>query len=355
MRARTRIVTRTITVAPSDLAPPIPVDAEQSLAAGTTSATVTWTDATAPAGTTYAVTVTDEAGAAVTPASGSGLGPWVFPTANAKSYIPTIASTATDGQTAQSSALVAVAAAVSGAGWDVALDLDLTGLDAATLADDTTTVVTRSAVAVATVWASETSNSGTVVAGATGLRVDGGSATGSVSALIDLAAAASLTLPDDIMSGVAIDIYMTTLDDWTAAGTAWRAGISDELIRFSLGGSSTVQGRLTGSNQDRRIATNESFTTWASNEALPATAWVVTLRVDSGSVVWAWYSLGADAVSDAYLDSLTDAVLLGSTVTADVTSAPAGTRYGALLYGGVMAQLNAAFTLTRMRVRTRRV
>ena len=157
------------------------------------------------------------------------------------------------------------------------------------------------------------------------------------------------------MSGAAVDIYMTTLADWTAAGTAWRAGISAEQTRFSVGDCHTVQGRLTGSNQDRRIATNESFTTWASNEALPATAWVVTLRVDSGSVVWAWYSLGADAVSDAYLDSLTDAVLLSSTVTADVASAPAGTRYGALLYGGVMSQLNAAFTLTRMRVRTRRV
>lgn len=242
----------------------------------------------------------------------------------------------------------------SSPGWDVALDLDLTGLTSATLTDDTTTVVTRAAggAAVATVWASEVSNGGTVTAGATGLVVSGASGAGSVSALIDVGTAAGLTLPDDIMAGVAVDLYMTALGDWVTATSAWRAGLSATQARFSVSASNTVQGRLNGAAQDRRIATDESFTTVATAEALPTGAWVVTIRVDAGGVCWAWY--GTTPPSDADLDSLAGAVLLSATVTADITSAPAGTRYGAALYAGVMSQLQPVFTWTRMRVRTRR-
>lgn len=338
----------------TDLAQPTP-PATQRLASTATTASLTWTHATAPAGTTYVFSCTDELGAAVSASSGSNLGPYVIPVSAGKSYTARLRATGPDGQLSQSSTMVTVAAAAgTSPGWDVALDLDLTGLTSATLADDTTTVVTRAAggATVATVWASEVSNGGTVTAGSTGLVVSGASGAGSVSALIDVGATAGLTLPDDIMAGVAVDLYLTDLGDWVTATSAWRAGLSATQARFSVSSSNTVQGRLNGANQDRRIATDESFTAWATAEALPTGAWVVTLRVDAGGVCWAWY--GTTPPSDADLDTLTGAVLLSATVVADITSAPAGTRYGAALYAGVMSQLQPVFTWTRMRVRTRR-
>jgi hypothetical protein len=326
--------------------------------AGTTSVSLTWTHAGAPGGLTYALTATDTAtGDPVVPTSGSGLGPYALPTSDGQEIICTLLCTRTaDGQTARSLPYYVAINEVAPAtpGWDVALDLDLTGLTSATLADDTTTVVTRAAggANVATVWASEVSNGGTVTAGSTGLVVSGAAGTGSVSALIDVGAAAGLTLPADIMAGVAIDLYMDALGDWVTATSAWRAGLSATQARFSVSSSNTVQGRLNGALQDRRVASDESFTTVATAEALPSGAWVVTLRVDSGSVCWAWY--GTTPPSDADLDSLTGAVLLSASVTADISSPAAGTRYGAALHAGVMSQLQPVFTWTRMRVRTRR-
>jgi hypothetical protein len=353
-RLRTRIVTRTLSVTPADLTAPTP-PAPQSLASSATTASLTWTHAGAPPGTTYALAVVDEAGTTVTPDSGSGLGPYVIPVASGKAYSATLTATGTDGQTSQSSALVQVAASGSAPGWDVALDLDLTGLTVATLTSGDETDVTRSdgGATVATVWSLAISNSGDTTAGATGIRCNGASAGGSVSALIDVADAADLTMPGDMMHGLAVDIYLDDLGDWTGAGTAWRAGISADQTRFSAGTSSTVQGLLSTTLQNRRIATNESFTTWASGEAIPTGAWVVTLLVLSGEVVWAFY--GADAASDADLDALTDAALLSATIGADVSSAPAGTRYGTALYAGIMAQLQADLTWTRLRVRRRRL
>ena len=90
-----------------DLTAPTP-PAAQSLASSATTASVTFTHPGAPAGVTYALTVTDEADAAVTPDSGSGLGAWVFPVASDKAYAATIEATGTDGQTSQSTALVRV-------------------------------------------------------------------------------------------------------------------------------------------------------------------------------------------------------------------------------------------------------
>jgi hypothetical protein len=130
-----------------DLTAPTP-PAAQSLASSATTASVTFTHPGAPAGVTYALTVTDEADAAVTPDSGSGLGAWVFPVASDKAYAATIEATGTDGQTSQSTALVKVAAAGGAApGWDTDY-FDLTDLDVATLTNGATTGVTRATVAV---------------------------------------------------------------------------------------------------------------------------------------------------------------------------------------------------------------
>jgi hypothetical protein len=116
----------------ADLTAPTP-PAAQSLASTATTASVTYTHPGAPPGTTYGLTVTDEADAAVTPDSGSGLGPWVFPVASDKSYRHTIRATGTDGQVADASGIVQVQPDISSdfplegaAGWRVVYTADLT-------------------------------------------------------------------------------------------------------------------------------------------------------------------------------------------------------------------------------------
>jgi hypothetical protein len=108
-RLRTRIIPR-----PGgsvvDLTPPTP-PSPQSLASSATTASLTWTHTGAPAGTTYALTVVDDAGASVSPSSGSGLGAYVIPVTTGKAYTARLRATGTDGQIAQSSALVYVATA----------------------------------------------------------------------------------------------------------------------------------------------------------------------------------------------------------------------------------------------------
>lgn len=73
--------------------------------AGTTSVSLTWTHPGAPAsGITYTLTATDTAtGSAVTPSSGSGLGPYVLPTTDGQEIVVTLAVTRTaDSQVARS-------------------------------------------------------------------------------------------------------------------------------------------------------------------------------------------------------------------------------------------------------------
>ena len=132
MRSRTRIVVQRIVTGGADLTAPTP-PAAQSLASTATTASVTYTHPGAPGGTTYALTVTDEADASVTPSSGSGLGPWVFPVASDKAYRHTIRATGTDGQVADASGLVQVQPDIGtdfplegAAGWRVVYTSDLT-------------------------------------------------------------------------------------------------------------------------------------------------------------------------------------------------------------------------------------
>jgi hypothetical protein len=350
-------LTRLAAAAVADLTAPTPPAQGPPEPVGTTSVSLTYTHSGAPSGTTYTLSVTNIAdGTAITPSSGSGLGPYVIPTSDGLTAVHRMVASQ-GGQTARSDVGVIVVeeAATPAAGWTAALDLDLTGLTTATLTDGVVNTVTRASggATVASVWASSASNAGTVTAGAAGLRCDGASGTGSVNALIDLEAAAGLALPDDAMNGLAVTFHLTNLTDWTGTGTAWRVGLSADQARFSTGTSNTVQGLLSTTQQQRRIATNESFTNWGSAEATPSGAWCVTLLIQGGSVLWAFY--GTTTPSDADLTALTGAVLLSSTVTADVTDAPAGTRYGASLFGGIMAQLQAGFTLTRVVVKTRNV
>lgn len=116
----------------ADLLPPTP-PAPQELASTATTASLTWTHASAPEGTTYALSAVDEAGSSVSASSGSGLGPYVLPVASGQSYIARLRATGADGQIAQSSALVQVQPDVAtdfplegAAGWRVVYTASLT-------------------------------------------------------------------------------------------------------------------------------------------------------------------------------------------------------------------------------------
>lgn len=102
----------------ADLSAPTP-PAAQSLANTATTASATWTHSGAPAGTTYACSVIGTDGSTPT-ATGTGLGAWTWPVDSGVSYRATLAATGTDGQTAQSSALVMVQP-------DVATDFPIAG------------------------------------------------------------------------------------------------------------------------------------------------------------------------------------------------------------------------------------
>lgn len=343
----------------ADLTAPTPPAQGPPEASGTTSVSVTYTHAGAPAGTTWEIIVTDQSdGSTVTPSSGSGLGPYVLPTTNGCRYVHQMRATGPDGQEALSLARIVVveAAGAETPGWDTVLDLDLTGLTVATLSSGPATQTVTRAVGgatVATVWTHAASNAGTITAGATGITADGASGTGSVSALIDIEAAAGLTLPIDAMAGLAVTLYLTGATDMGTSANAVRVGISATQERFSIGTCNTVQLVASGSGvHDRRISTAESFTTWASAQTNPAAAWTVTLLILGGDSVWAFY--GTSAASDADLDALTGAVRCSGTITADVSDAMDSTRYGAALHAGIMGQLQAGTTWTRATVRRRR-
>lgn len=135
-----------------DLTAPTP-PAPQSLASTATTASLTWTHAGAPAGTTYALSVVDEANASVTPSSGSGLGAWVIPVASGKAYTARLQATGPDGQLSQSSALVFVAAAsapVAGAWTQIGLVnfIGATAQTFTTTGDKTVTLADASTVTV---------------------------------------------------------------------------------------------------------------------------------------------------------------------------------------------------------------
>ncbi len=161
-RLRTRIVPRPSATA--DLTAPTPPAQGPPEASGTTSVSVTYTHAGAPAGTQWTLFVRSTAdGSTVTPASGSGLGPYVLTTADGSSFMHWMEAEAPDGQTSRSLArLVRVeqdladAYPVEGsAGWRTVREWDLraqgtqgpipNGAGTITLGSDT--VTTRGATA----------------------------------------------------------------------------------------------------------------------------------------------------------------------------------------------------------------
>jgi hypothetical protein len=159
-RLRTRIVPRPGTTA--DLTAPTPPAQGPPEPVGTTSVSLTYTHPGAPAGTTYTLSVTDQStGSAITPSSGSGLGPYVIPTSDGLRAVHRMVASA-GGQTSRSDVgIIAVEQDVAdaypvegSAGWREVWECDLTaettqgpipaGASTITLSGDT--ITTRGAV-----------------------------------------------------------------------------------------------------------------------------------------------------------------------------------------------------------------
>lgn len=201
-------------------------------------------------------------------------------------------------------------------GWETLLDLDLTGLDAATLTSGTTTTVTRDSATVAAVKVLDyNSNGGAVTAGASGLLIAGLSASaGHMAAGIDLEAHLGLTLPDDVLDDIVVHLYLAGLAGWTGGSDAWQAGLmKSSNINFSLGNDLSVRANHDAVGQDRFTSTNDANTSWAANESTPAGAWVVSILLRGGQIAEAWYTLG-DAPDDATVSA--GGRVLASTLTA---------------------------------------
>lgn len=218
MRSRTRIVTRTISTTGADLTAPTP-PAAQSLASTATTASVTYTHPGAPGGTTYALTVTDEADASVTPSSGSGLGPYVFPVASGKAYKARLRATGTDGQVADGVALVMVQPAGA---WTKVGDVSFVGATAQTFTttgDKTVTLADASTVTVNATMSVGNITTGTAGVDATrGLVADVPGAVGSTAYRLRTAVPVSPSVgsTDDLLAVI----------DWRpnmASGTGQRA------------------------------------------------------------------------------------------------------------------------------------
>jgi len=329
----------------TDLTAPTP-PAPQSLASSATTASVTWTHAGAPPGTTYALTVVDSEDDEIAPDSGSGLGPWVFPVVLGRAYSATLTATGADGQTSQSSALVAVAS-TGGASW-TRTTVDLTDLDVATLSAGSTTAVTRDAVTVASIKVVNfNANNGAVTAGASGITISGGGAAGSMSIGTNLVALFGLTLPDDVLADAIVHLHFTGLADWTGGTDGWDAGImNDTSANLSTGSGFSVRADYDAAGQDRVVSTNNATTNWVPNEATPAGAWIVSILLRGGNVAEAVYTLGSTLPTPA--DVLTGAVPLGRTVAA------LGTRWAATtLWASVRAIWRPNLTLTAITLETR--
>jgi len=181
MSRRGYIAVEAATGALDALTAPTPPAQGPPSAQGTTSVSVTWTHPTAPAsGITYALTATDLSdGSAVTPSSGSGLGPYVLPTSDGQEIVVTLAVTRTsDGQVARSLpyyVAVESSSSIPGA-WTQIADVNFVGATTQTFTttgDKTVTLANASTVTVNATMSVGTITTGTAGADATrGLIAD---------------------------------------------------------------------------------------------------------------------------------------------------------------------------------------
>ena len=287
MRARTRIVTRTISTTGADLTAPTP-PAAQSLTSTATTASVTYTHPGAPGGTTYALTVTDEADASVTPSSGSGLGPYTFPVASDKAYKARLRATGIDGQVADGVALVMVQPA-----------------DPLAWAAPAAALVTAGTTSGAVTWATPTGGTPGYTYGAAGIVSD--SAGASTTATVATAGTApGATTVSGLVNGQTVVVQRTATDAAGAQVTVQAA------VTVAATAAGVTAGTAPAGQSLAAGTTSATIGTWgAPSGGTPGYTYAVTdptgATTISGSGLGPWTVSGlTDGVTYVFLLTITD-------------------------------------------------
>ena len=168
-RLRTRIVPKPA-ASVADLTAPTPPAQGPPEPSGTTSVSLTYTHADAPAGTQWTLHVIDQStGSAITPSSGSGLGPYAIPASDGLRAVHYMDAEAPDGQESRSipGIIVVEEAASPGAGaWTLVGDVNFVGATTQTFTTTGDKTVTLSGGGTVTVNA--TMSVGTITTGTAG-------------------------------------------------------------------------------------------------------------------------------------------------------------------------------------------
>lgn len=319
--------------------------------AGTTSVSLTWTHATAPAsGVTYSLTATDTStGSAVTPSSGSGLGPYVLPTSNGQEIVVTLLCTrTTDGQTARSLPYYVAVEASPALSWAA----PSTGTAAAGQTSATITWATPAggtepytygspSVVYDSQGASTTASLSTSGAGAGTTTVSGlvngqvvvlsrtvtdaASATVTVQGAAAIAASAATVTPGTAPAGQSLAAGTASVTIGTWGSPSGGTGPYTYAVTELTGGGTTITGSGLGPYTATGLTDGQTYAFLMTvTDSLSAKGYsVVTISVAAGSGLGAWTVVSECDFTDA------DWTALSSTDATSSTSAWQHTLYAA--------------------------
>ena len=215
--------------APDPLTAPTPPAQGPPEPVGTSSVSLTWTHPGAPAsGVTYALTATDTStGSAVTPSSGSGLGPYVLPTTDGQEIVVTLLCTRTaDSQPARSLPyFVAVESSGSIPGaWTKIADVDFTTATEVTWT--TTGAKTVTLAGGGTISVTPNTTIGSLATGTAGVRTGRGLVADIPTGVTSTAITMRATIPVSPSIGATDDMMASLLWDCDIdTGTLQRATV----------------------------------------------------------------------------------------------------------------------------------
>lgn len=291
-RLRTRIIPRP-GGAVTDLSAPTPPAQGSPEAAGTTSVSVTYTHSGAPVGTTYALTVTNQADfSSITPSSGSGLGPYVIPTSNGLEAVHYLTATGPDGQVARSVPRVIQVSASPALAWAAP--------SAATVSAGTTSATVT--------WATPTGGTTPYSYGAASVVYDSQAA--STTALLSTSGAgAGATTVSGLVNGQTVILSRTVTDSAGASITVQGvATVGATSATITPGTAPASQSLAAGS-------TSATIGTWgAPSGGTGPYTYAVTELTNNGTTVGGsglgpWTAAGlSDGQTYAYLLTITDSL-----------------------------------------------
>jgi cold shock CspA family protein len=276
-----------------DLTAPTPPAQGPAEAAGTTSVSVTYTHAGAPAGTTYALSVVNIAtGSAITPTSGSGLGPYAIPVSDGLSALHYMTATGTDGQTARSISRSISVAASPALAWAAPSA-------AAVSAGTTTATIT---------WATPTGGTAPYSYGAASVVYDSQGASTTVTLSTSGSGAGSTTL-SGLANGQTVILSRTVTDAASASRTV------QGVATVAASAATITPGTAPASQSLAAGTTSATIGTWGapSGGTGPYTYAVTELGGSgvtiAGSGLGPWSVAGlSDGVTYAFMLTITDSL-----------------------------------------------